>query len=63
MVERILSALRSVPFPELTSLEIICFPIYSSLSVDEENFLNKTLLWFVKSCLMPKLETVTVKCE
>ena len=28
-VDMILSAMRSIPFPELTSLEIICFTVRS----------------------------------
>lgn len=62
-VDMILSAMRSIPFPELTSLEIICFTVISFHPVDDKNLRDKTLEWLVKGCLMPKLETITVKCE
>lgn len=57
-----LGSFSTIALPELVHLEIDCSCFVNSLSIGEETISDPSLRRFVASSLMPKLETITIKC-
>lgn len=57
-----LSSFATTALPELVHLEMDCRCFVISLSIGEESISDASLRRFVASSLMPKLETITIKC-
>ena len=57
-----LGSFSTIALPELVHLEIDCRCFVISLSIGEESISDASLRRFVALSLMPKLETITIKC-
>ena len=57
-----LGSFSTTALPELVHLEIECGHFVASLSIGEEAISDTFLRRFVALSLMPKLETITIKC-